>query len=436
MGFVPKSAGLLLMLAAGLSHAAVPDPFPDQPGTLTAEEIRSASRAAAPLIGNEPFNLVASGRRDAAHFLLGYAVYAAPFKNFSSRVKTRRQIVCNFMRTVDRWQCSTPYDEFRMSANGLEHVFSYQVIQGPGDKQMAVDAADFMYSRCFAAQFAAVGGKPFTPSPDTDFVNTVVDDGKGLTVITGPLGEGDNYRLEKTDRKADSCGFRIVTARMAKSGEMLPESYAKEMEKQNAPMREKIAAEQRAQQTEGPRVEPEKPAQIDLSDEAVNERARIAKARADALAAQAAKERLLREAEMRERNYWNLGPMSISKVVVANNALWASIVVSFLTLLAPWVPLKMKGRWAAAGTALAFAAVGTLLGVASASYEPHYALLFGIPMVISWAVAVGFLVWAAVGEAITTAPSASGASTSSLVLGWIAWIGVMGAIALLVVFII
>lgn len=224
-----KLAGSVVFLTAMLSHAAVPDPFPNQPGALSAGEIEAAIQAKN-LAGRGPaLPLVASGKRSPAGSMPAYVLFAAPFEKYSDRVRTRKQIVCNFL--AEAWRCSEPVDEFRMPANGIQHVFSYQVVRGRGNRQDAVDVAEFMYSGCFNTQFAAIGGKPFTPSPDSDYVSTVMDDGAGFNVATGPLGDGDSYRLEKTDKAVDNCGFRLRHARSAKSGALLPESYAKEQEK-------------------------------------------------------------------------------------------------------------------------------------------------------------------------------------------------------------
>ena len=242
--------GMLFFLTTTLSHAAVPDAFPDQPGALSAAEIQAASDAMKPLLGTEPaLPLVASGKRNPGHVMPYYALFASPLVNFSDRVKTRRQILCNvfaFGGTSGKWQCSKPHDELRVSANGIEHVFTYQATQGSGDRQSAVDLADFMYSRCFVAQYAAIGGRPFTPSPDSDFVSAVLDDGKGFDVRTGPLLNGDSYGLEKTDKRADNCRFRIQHARMSKTGVVLPESYARELEEQNKKAVEAFAKAQEA----------------------------------------------------------------------------------------------------------------------------------------------------------------------------------------------
>lgn len=178
-----------------------------------------------------------------------YALFASPLPDFSERVKVRRQVVCNYWSNGSVWRCSEPHDQFRMTANGMEHAFSHQIAGGSGDRRAVVDAVDFIYSRCWNDQFTAIGGKPFTPSPDSDFVSTVLDDGRGYTVITGPLSDGNSYRLEKTDRSGDDCGFRIHHVRLVKAGVILPESYAKEAaaqaEKDAAAWREKELALQR-----------------------------------------------------------------------------------------------------------------------------------------------------------------------------------------------
>lgn len=227
MRTIARLAGIVFLVTAMPLHAVVTDPFPDQPGALSAEEIQAATGAMASAPGTGPaLPLVASGKRSPGHLMPSYALFAGPLENYSDRVRTRKQIICNFM--AGAWRCGAPVDQFRMSANGIEHVFTYQIVQARGDRQTAVDVVDFVYSQCFNTQFAALGGTPFTPSPDADFVSVVLDDGTGYTAITGPLGDGDSYRLEKTDRSADGCGFRIRHARMAKSGVMLPQSHARE----------------------------------------------------------------------------------------------------------------------------------------------------------------------------------------------------------------
>lgn len=256
------------LFGAALSCAAAQDPFPNQPGALSANEIQAAAAAMkSALRGAAELPLFASGRRSGGHMMPSYALFASPLPDFSERVKVRRQVICNYWSNGSVWRCSEPHDQFRMTANGMEHAFSHQIAGGSGDRRAVVDAVDFIYSRCWNDQFTAIGGKPFTPSPDSDFVSTVLDDGRGYTVITGPLSDGNSYRLEKTDRSGDDCGFRIHHVRLLKAGVILPESYAKEAaaqaEKDDAAWREQMLARERelaratplAASPEGTRVE-------------------------------------------------------------------------------------------------------------------------------------------------------------------------------------
>ena len=255
MRSVARWAGVLVFLAAMPSHAATLDPFPDQPGALTSEEIQAATVVMNSARGAEPAPpLVASGKRSPGHSMPAYALFAAPLEDYSGRIRTRRQIICNlFGGPPGQWNCSSPHDEMRMSANGLEHVFLFQVVKAPGNKQTAADIVDFMYSSCFFSQLTALGGNPFTPSADADYVSTVLDDGAGFTVATGPLSDGDNYRLQKAQQGDAGCRFRIQHARMARTGLVIPESYARELAKaaREAEAQRKLA---QAQQEEAAQV--------------------------------------------------------------------------------------------------------------------------------------------------------------------------------------
>ena len=229
----PTTAIAIALLAVALPCAAAKDPFPNQPGALTEAEIAAATVRMKMTPGSEDLPLVASGKREAGHMMPMYAVFASPLVDFSERVKTRRQIWCNYWTNRSDWQCTPAHDEFRATTRGIEHVYSYQVAQGQGDRQAAAEIADYMYSQCFNSHFAAIGGKPFTPSPDNDYVSVVVDvmlDGSnGYNVMTGYQGPGGGpvnmFRLERTDRKKDGCGFRMPHARIGAT--LIPESYAK-----------------------------------------------------------------------------------------------------------------------------------------------------------------------------------------------------------------
>ena len=162
-----KWVGILLAgLAVAWPAFAVVDPFPDQPGALSAAEIQAAGAAMQSVVGREaPLPLAASGKRAAGHVMPLYVLYAGPLADLSGGVSARRQIVCNYFQTLSRWQCTQPHDEIRMTVRGMEHVFAHQVSQGSGDWRAVADAVEFVYSQCFHQQFAAIGGPKPTEGP-------------------------------------------------------------------------------------------------------------------------------------------------------------------------------------------------------------------------------------------------------------------------------
>jgi len=339
MRLIARFAGIVLLLAAAPSGAAPLDPFPNQPGALSAEEIQAAGRAMLSAPGADPaLPLVATGKRNPGHFMPMYALFASPPADYSDRVRMRKLVICNFI--AGSWRCGAPLDEFRMSANGIEHAFTYQVIKGAGNRQSAVDAAEFLHSPCFSTQYAAIGGKPFAPSPDADYVNTVVDEGAMLRVITGPLGDGDSYGLEKTDKAADNCGFRLKNARIAKSGLMLPQSYASEAARRAAPPLEKPAA--------APPVIP---------------------------------------MEASRQGRATLGPLAIGRDGFAIVIMYLAMVCGVLALVLPRLGLA-KDRYAAARMAGGLAGACTLMAVSSAWYIENYfrieLLVNGVLVLLAW----------------------------------------------------
>ena len=241
-------APLIVLGAATLSPAFAADPFPDQPGALSPAEIQAATKAMNSRLGGEPAPpLVASGKRSPEHMMPSYALFASPLADFSDRIKTRRQVICNYFRTMSGWQCTGPHTELRMKAHGVEHVFTYVVDVWPEDTQTAVDIADFMYSPCFGDQYKAMGGTPFAPSSAAHSITTLMSDRGGFTVRTGPDAQADVYRIERTDKKTDGCGFAIHHVRVGTTGALLPEKYAKEFAEQSARAAAEESARQRAQ---------------------------------------------------------------------------------------------------------------------------------------------------------------------------------------------
>jgi hypothetical protein len=271
---LPAKLGRIILLgSAVLAPVFAADPFPDQPGALSPAEIQDATAVMKSTLGGEPaLPLVASGRRGPEHVMPGYTLFASPVTDFTDRVKARRQIVCNFISPMGKWQCTRPQTELRMTAQGVEHVFTYVVDAGPGDAQAAVDVADYMYSPCFGLQFSALGGEKGTPPINLSAITTVVRDKGGFTVRTGPDEQPDVYRVESTDRKVDGCGFRIVGVRLGKARLVLPEGYekaaAEQAAKDAAAWREKELALQREREraTPGPAAGPRTSGPVDLAD--------------------------------------------------------------------------------------------------------------------------------------------------------------------------
>lgn len=214
---------IFVLLAATLARAAAPDPFPNQPGALSQEETRAVMEAMMSQLGGEkPLPLIASGKRAPDHFLPAYALFAAPVADYSDRVKTRRQVICNFMKTTSGWQCTKPQTEFRMTAQGIAHVFTHVVDSGPENPKDAVEVADYLYSGCFAARFKAIGGAN-APVFNLFPITAVVSDRSGFTVRTGPDEAPDVYRVERAE--LPGCQFTIQYARLGKAGRWLPAGY-------------------------------------------------------------------------------------------------------------------------------------------------------------------------------------------------------------------
>jgi hypothetical protein len=223
-----KRAAALVFFAAVVAQAAVTDPFPDQPGALAAAELAAASVAMKQLPGNPSLPLAASGKRAPGHPLAAYALFATPYQPAQGNLRVRRQVVCNQLSGA--WTCAGPHEHIRAVAGGMEHGFAIEAIGGAGDRDTALAIVRFMYTPCFFERLEAAGGKRFVPSPDADYVSSLVDDGKGFNVATGPLADGKSYRLERLGQ-SEKCAFRILQARNARTGEVLPESNARDTAK-------------------------------------------------------------------------------------------------------------------------------------------------------------------------------------------------------------
>lgn len=355
MGCLARMAGVISLVAALLPPAFAANPLADQPGALFPAEIQAAREAMRAAAGREQLELIASGKRSGEHVLAGYAVFAGPPVTVSGRIKSRRRVICNFVRPAGRWQCPPPHEVMQVTANGVEHAFAYVAIEGSADKGEGVDIADYLYSACFAAQFKAAGGTKGAPPFNAYPINIIMKGpGAAITVRTGLEPEEDVYLLEKADAKAVGCGFKMKGVRMGRTGLTLPESYAKEIAEQAA----KDAAAWRANE---------------LAVQKERERAMPRKAPDEGISVQE---------------------------VLAMITFFAAMAFGVLALVVPR-SLRSRGRWAAANAAGALAAACTLAAVFSAALVPatyniRVDLLINGPLVlIAWINFAGLAISAA-----------------------------------------
>jgi hypothetical protein len=324
---------LLAALSPPAAFAARPNPHPDQPGALTAEEIRAATGAMMPFAGGEAgFRLVASGLRAGAGSAK-FALFAMPFARHSDRAETQQRILCG--NVGGPWICDGPVVTARVTRDSIAQEFEWHFAKI--DVQTAVAIVDFLYSPCFATRYAAIGGKPFTPSPQTDYIESAVVDGKGFGIYTGPAGGWVFYQLQRTDKPADNCSFDIHHVKTAKSGVVLPASYASEVKARDQQEREMQ---------------------------------------------QAARDRRPRSNEER----------------VVEVAMPGSIVVALLALTLPWLSLLISQRAAAGVAGILTIAATVLFAIAEHYYRPGADIrldLVIIPplLLLAWLVFIGLSIW-------------------------------------------
>ena len=350
-----KILAIAMLLAALLpsAFAEFPDRHPIQPGALSAEQIQAATEAMKLKLGTGPaLELVASGIRDAEGFLptFGYVVFATPFANFSDRVKTRKRILCSLISGTSQWQCSDPHDEIQMTANGVDHDFlSAHVPAGPRDLQLSVDIADFMYSRCFAAQLKALGGAKGAPPIKLISIDSVNSYSGGYAVTIGSDREGDVYRLEKINKISDGCKFKIIHAVLRKAGVELPKGFKKRPASPEEKERKRIAEMNKG-----------------IEQHSIESKRRQA---------------------------------------VGKWLLWPGLLCGLAALIAPWLVLPRKGRWKAVATAGGLTGALVILTYLHANFgDAGKELLLSLFLILlTVMMTAGLSIWAVV-RAIRGAP--------------------------------
>ena len=212
---------VLAVLAAALFGAApvlVADPFPNQPGALSEQEIQAAQDAMTPMLGSEPrLPLAASGRRIPGHAMPSYVVFAAQPARKSGRVLAQRRVICNFFDPAGPWRCSAPHDALHVDANGVKHVLVPQALEGSMDDAETVEIADYLYSACFAAQFRRLDEARDVTSFNTLPIHTIMKrPGPAYSVFTGMWPDEDVYSLIGSVKPADGCRYGIVSVTFGK----------------------------------------------------------------------------------------------------------------------------------------------------------------------------------------------------------------------------
>ena len=212
--------GTMIVIGSALAvPVVVADPFPNQPGALSEQEIQAAQDAMTPMLGSEPkLPLSASGRRIPGHTMPSYVVFATPPARKSGRVLVERRVICNFFGSANTWRCSMPHDALLVDANGVKHKFSLQAIEGPAmDDAEVLEIADYVYSECFAAQFKALDEAKDVTSFNTLPIHTIMKrPGPAYSVFTGMWPDEDIYSLIGSVKPADGCRYKIVSVTFGK----------------------------------------------------------------------------------------------------------------------------------------------------------------------------------------------------------------------------
>ena len=342
-------AAYAFLWATALSCAA--DPFPNQPGALSEQDIQAAQDAMTQMLGSEPrLPLAASGRRVPGHVMPSYVIFAAPPARKSARVLAQRRVICNFFGPAGQWRCSTPHDALHVDANGVKHVLLPQAQEGSMDVAEAVEIADYLYSACFAAQFKRLDEARDVTSFNALPIHTIMKrPGPAYSVFTGMWPDEDIYSLIGSVKPADGCRYKVVSVTFGKREWERQEAKRKQEEA------ERIAQEEAARIAQPPR-EVQTPIQVPPV----------------------------------KGSNWVLGQL-LDPLMDA--AVGASVLCGLLALVAPFFWLR-KGRKAATGVALTLAGASVALGVVyfimlkvASITDTGFGLLLVIPAVMLAALA-------------------------------------------------
>lgn len=184
-------------VAAVATRAA--DPYPDQPGALSAAELRAATAAMSAQPGADAkLPLTASGRRDSG----AYAVFARAPQQVAQILSTQQRVLCASSSGAP-WTCA-PQLFYRFTQGRLVQSFAYSARGLAEDPQMPFKIVAWA-GRCLGPQYAEKTGKP--PPPGMPAIAEVVQDAKRVIVTTGA---GDAYELtEPPPERGQTCPFAL-----------------------------------------------------------------------------------------------------------------------------------------------------------------------------------------------------------------------------------
>jgi hypothetical protein len=378
MQLLAMLAGIFLLGAALLPAVFAAEPFPDQPGALSPEEIKAATNALRHItLSAAQYRLAASGKRESRSPLPAYAVFDYPPEKVSERIEARRRIVCNFVRVTDKWQCAREQLEVRVQTRGVEHVISLFTLEGiTGDGRTAGEVVDFMYSPCFGDQYRALAGPRAAAPPLPRSINSMIVLPGSINVLTGLAGAEDTHALEPdAGPNRQACAFRLTAIHLGKGGALV--------------------AQKGAIVTPPPAQEPA----YELTEKAAQERAEQAakeRAKEDAERAEARK----REAEWAAKNPTPHALERKRREQVGLSIFWLGLLCSLAT---PFAPLfaRRKSRSIVAATAIGLSVAGALLSILHIPLGDagHEIYISGLAIVLSWVAVAVYVVRAAMGGA-------------------------------------
>lgn len=211
MGLAAARCSTLAILIALPAHAG--DPFPDQRGVLTPDELREANAAMQSARGAEPkLPLVASGRR--AGGVLAYAVFSAPPEG-EPGASMRRRLFCHAAKGPPRpgeWTCDREtLHEIRLQGM-MPQLFAYQAADGAEDPRLPGRIAAY-FARCFGDQYQELTGQPHAARVPA--VSRVMTE-RGSVHVS--VGEGDTFDEHYTLAANEpgpgrACDFQLLAGR-------------------------------------------------------------------------------------------------------------------------------------------------------------------------------------------------------------------------------